>query len=187
MSFIKDHLYLTKQNVKWFLLLAFGYGVFYWANNLLTASLYLETGAHIIHLPSGVCMVIVLVAGLLGALALMVATFPYSYLMMFNENLPLALTGSIATGLIPLSSIYLLNKIKPFDRNLSSITLRTLLILSIVYAVINTSTQQLIIFIFDESKNPLNALLVMFTGDILGILIVLYSIRIIAKIIKSSR
>ncbi|NCW78796.1 MAG: hypothetical protein EBV64_12740, partial [Oxalobacteraceae bacterium] len=60
-----------------------------------------------------------------------------------------------------------------------------LFFLSITFAVLNTLIQQSLIFVFGESQNPLNAVLVMFTGDILGIFIVLYVIRIIGKIIKS--
>ena len=180
---MKYLIHLTQQ-AKWFFLLACGYGVFYWINNLLTTSLYLETGAHIVHLPSGVRMVIVLIAGLTGSLALMLATFPNTYLAIFSENLPLAVVSSIATGLIPLATIYVVRQFMTLDKNLSNLTPYKLFVLSVAFALINTFTQQSLIFAFGESKNPLNAVLVMFTGDILGIFIVLYLIRIAAKIIS---
>ena len=172
------------QQAKWFFLLACGYGIFYWINNLLTTSLYLETGAHIVHLPSGVRMVIVLIAGLTGSLALMLATFPYTHLAIFSGNLPLAVVSSVATGLIPLATIYVVKQFMSLDKNLSNLTPTKLFVLSVAFALINTFTQQSLIFAFGESKNPLNAVLVMFTGDILGICIVLYLIRIIGKIIR---
>jgi len=160
------------QRAKWFLLLTFGYGIFYWVNNLLTASLYLETGAHIVHLPSGVRMVIVLIAGVTGAIALMFASFPYVYLEIFSgKNLALAVVSSMATGLIPLSTLYVVKRFVYLDKNLSSLTPQKLLVLSIAFAVVNTSTQQSLIFIFGASQNPLNAVLVMFTGDILEFLL----------------
>ena len=185
MNFSTIYLFRVRQNAKWFFLMALGYGIFYWINNLLTASLYLETGAHIVHLPSGVRMVIVLIAGLTGAIALMIATFPYVYLEIFSENLSLAVTSSIATGLIPLIAIYVVKRFTSIDSNLSNLTPHKLFFLSITFAVLNTLIQQSLIFAFGESQNPLNAVLVMFTGDILGIFIVLYVIRIIGKIIKS--
>lgn len=177
-------LVFLKQKTKWFLILTLGYGCFYWINNTLTSPLYLETGAHIIHLPSGVRMVLVLIAGKTAAIALMVATFPYAYLGIFSGNFPLALITSVATGLIPITTIYLVRQFTLLDEDLSTLNPQKLLAISIVYAAINSITQQSLIFIFGMSQNPLNAVLVMFTGDILGIFIVLYAIKIIGKVIE---
>jgi len=58
------------DRLRLFLMVTVGYSVFNVANHYLTESLYLETGAHLIHVPSGIRMVIVLVAGVLGAVAM---------------------------------------------------------------------------------------------------------------------
>lgn len=55
------------DRVRLFFTLTLGYAVFNVANHYATESLYFETGAHLIHLPSGVRMVLVLVGGSMGA------------------------------------------------------------------------------------------------------------------------
>ena len=59
-----------------------------------------------------------------------------------------------------------------------------LLVISITYAVTNATVLQAIFYLFGQAAHPINAWLVMFTGDILGIVIVLYILRIIGKILK---
>ena len=94
-----------------FLLVAVGYGLFQSGNNYLTDVIYLEPGAHIVYLPSGVRMLLVMVTGVVGALAISVASFPSTYLLLFPENPALATVLSITGGLIPLATFFLL---RPF-------------------------------------------------------------------------
>lgn len=172
------HVYLFSATI-------IGYGVFNIANHYVTESLYFETGAHLIHVPSGVRMVIVLVAGFLGSVAIALASFPYAYWYLFNEDLLVATTVSITTGLIPLTTFFLVKRFIDWQSDFADLTLPKLVILAIAYAITNATIQQSIYYLFDLAARPLNAWLVMFTGDILGIFIVLYLLRVIAKIVKS--
>jgi hypothetical protein len=167
-----------------FAFVAIGYGLFYAANNYLTDFLYLEPGAHIVHLPSGVRMLLVMVTGIVGAFAIAVASFPYSYFFLFHENLSLSASTSVATGLTPLVTFLTLRPFLNLQKNFSNLTVQKLALISVTYASINTITQQLIIHSFNQSKTLLNPMLVMFTGDILGIVIVLYILRILGKVLK---
>lgn len=173
------------HHVYLFSALTIGYGVFNIANHYVTESLYFETGAHLIHVPSGVRMVIVLVAGFLGSVAIVLASFPYAYWYLFNENLLVATTISITTGLIPLTTFFLVKRFIDWQSDFADLTLPKLVILAVTYAITNATIQQSIYYLFDLAARPLNAWLVMFTGDILGIFIVLYLLRVIAKIVKN--
>ena len=170
-----------------FVLVAVGYGLFYAGNNYLTEFLYLEPGAHIVHLPSGVRMILVMVAGIIGAFAIAVSTFPYSYLVLFPDNLALAVLGSVFTGLIPLVAFLMLRRFLDLRKNFSNLTIQKLALISVTYAALNTITQQLIIHTFYQTKPLLNPMLVMFTGDIVGIVIVLYGMRILGKVVKQNQ
>jgi hypothetical protein len=130
-------------------------------------------------------MVIVLVAGVLGSVAIALASFPYAYWYLFNEDLLVATTVSITTGLIPLITFFLVKRFIHWQSDFSDLTLPKLVILAVTYAITNATIQQSIYYLFDLAARPLNAWLVMFTGDILGIFIVLYLLRVIAKIVKS--
>ena len=175
------------HNVYLFSTLTIGYGVFNIANHYVTESLYFETGAHLIHVPSGVRMVIVLVAGFLGSVAIALASFPYAYWYLFNEDLLVATTISITTGLIPLTTFFLVKRFIDWQSDFADLTLPKLVILAVAYAITNATIQQSIYYLFDLAARPLNAWLVMFAGDILGIFIVLYLLRVIAKIVKARR
>lgn len=172
------------KRLKFFMVLTVLYAAFNLANNYATESLYLETGAHLIHLPSGVRLVIVLVAGLFGAAAITLATFPYAYLILFKSKLALSLVVSLTTSLIPLTIVSVLRKKIKFRKDLSDLNLKKLFYLSITYAAVNSTVQQFVFYLFNASTNLTNAWLVMFTGDILGIVIVLYLIRFIGKLLS---
>lgn len=172
------------DRLRLFLLVTAGYSVFNVANHYATESLYLETGAHLIHVPSGVRMVIVLVAGILGAAAISLASFPYAYWILFDGNLPLSIIISITTSLIPLTTFFIVRRIIHWQNHFADLTPRKLLIISITYATTNATVHQFIYHHFEVVERPINAWLVMFTGDILGIVIVLYLLRLVGKIMK---
>jgi hypothetical protein len=173
------------DRVRLFFTLTLGYAVFNVANHYATESLYFETGAHLIHLPSGVRMVLVLVGGSTGAAAISVATFPYAYLVLFKDNLELSIVISLTSSLIPLATLVIARKLIHWQSHFADLTPRKLLVISVAYATTNATVQQFIYYLFDIASRPINAWLVMFTGDILGILIVLYVLRIIGKSLKS--
>ncbi len=162
--------------------IAAGYLAFNIVNHYATQTLYFETGAHLIHLPSGLRLVIVLVSGVLGATAIAIATFPYAYFLLFKDNLPLSMLISLTTPLIPLVTLTLVKRFVPWKINFSDLNLQKLFILAVTYATTNATVQQFTYHLFDLASRPLNAWLVMFAGDILGIVIVLYALRIIGKV-----
>jgi hypothetical protein len=175
------------DRLRLFLVVTAGYAVFNVANHYLTESLYQETGAHLIHVPSGVRMVIVLVAGVLGAAAISLASFPYAYWILFDGNLPLSIIISITSSLIPLTTFFVVRRIIHWQNNFADLTPRKLLIISITYATTNATVHQFIYHLFDVVERPVNAWLVMFTGDILGIVIILYLLRLAGKIKKDRK
>ena len=181
---IIDALKNDADRLRLFLAVTAGYSVFNVANHYLTESLYLETGAHLIHLPSGIRMVIVLVAGVLGAAAISLASFPYAYWILFDGNLPLSIIISITSPLIPLTTFFVVRRIIHWQNSFADLTSRKLLIISITYATANATVHQFIYHLFDVVERPINAWLVMFTGDILGIVIILYLLRLAGKIMK---
>lgn len=184
---IIDALKNDADRLRLFLAVTAGYSVFNVANHYLTESLYLETGAHLIHVPSGIRMVIVLVAGVLGATAISLASFPYAYWILFDGNLSLSIIISITSSLIPLTTFFVVRRIIHWQNNFADLTPRKLLIISITYAMTNATAHQFIYHLFDVVERPVNAWLVMFTGDILGIVIILYLLRLAGKIMKDRK
>ncbi len=141
--------------------------------------------AHIVHLPSGVKMLMVLVSGMLGAIAITIVGFCYGAVHSFNQNYFLITLLSIASGFSPLIALFFLNKILKLTSNLSNLNWDKLLIIALTYAVINSFSHQIIALALSESTDLVNGLLIMFTGDVTGIFIVLYLFRFGLKVMKA--
>lgn len=177
-----------KEEVQLLIYLVVGYGFFYFLNNVLTPALYVVPGAHLVHLPSGLKIFMVLVTGLTGSLAIAVVGFLWSSLYMFKENYLLTLLLAVVSGVIPWLSIHILNKKTQLSPDLSDLTWKKLLALVLIFAVLNSTCLQLIVYAFGESTDLLNGIWVMLVGDMTGIFIVIYILRFVLKaleIIKS--
>lgn len=158
-----------------------GYGLFYAINNYFTDWLYVVPGAHLIHLPSGIKILMVLVAGVLGASAIAIVALIYSGILMFPENWSLTFLMGLASFSAPLLSVALVQRVSPFGENLSKLRLGHLANLALSFAVINSSLHQAAIYLLGFSGDFINGFLVMFTGDITGTFIALYLLRFALK------
>ena len=176
---------LTK--IKLLALMILGYGSFYFLNNYLTKGLYLAPAAHIVHLPSGVKMLMVLVSGVLASLAITIVGFVYGIAVNFHQNYMLAMVLATASGAAPLIALFVLEKTVKLANNLSNLNWDKLMLIAITYAVVNSFLHQLIIYSYDKNFNLLNGLLVMFTGDVTGIFITLYLFRFALKIYAAQK
>lgn len=172
---------VIKKEVQLFTYLVAGYGMLFFLNNVLTEALYVVPGAHIVHLPSGLKIFMVMVTGFTGALAIALVGFLWSVLFMFKENYPLTLMLALVSGLVPWLSVRMLRKKIDLKADLSDLNWKKLLAIVLVFALLNSTCLQLIVYAFGESTNLLNGIWVMLVGDITGIFIVIYSARFLIK------
>ena len=56
-----------------------------------------------------------------------------------------------------------------------------------MFASLNSTIHQLIIYVYGEQIDLLNGLLIMFIGDVTGIFIVLYLFRFGLKVVKANK
>ena len=172
---------VIKKEVQLFTYLVIGYGTLYFLNNVLTDVLYVVPGAHIIHLPSGLKILMVMVTGFTGALAIALVGFLWSVLFMFKENYSLTLLLALVSGLAPWLSVRILSKKIELKTDLSDLNWKKLLAIVLTFALLNSTCLQLIVYAFGESTNLLNGIWVMLVGDFTGIFIVIYSVRFLIK------
>ena len=172
---------VIKKEVQLFTYLVIGYGTLFFLNNILTEALYVVPGAHIVHLPSGLKIFMVMVTGFTGALAIALVGFLWSVLYMFKDNYPLTLMLATVSGLAPWLSLRLLSKKIQLKADLSDLNWKKLLAIVLSFALLNSTCLQLIVYTFGESTNLLNGIWVMLVGDITGIFIVIYGLRFLIK------
>ncbi len=172
---------VIKKEVQLFTYLVIGYGTLFFLNNVLTEALYVVPGAHIVHLPSGLKIFMVMVTGFTGALAIALVGFLWSVLYMFKDNYPLTLMLATVSGLAPWLSLRLLSKKIQLKADLSDLNWKKLLAIVLSFALLNSTCLQLIVYTFGENTNLLNGIWVMLVGDITGIFIVIYGLRFLIK------
>ena len=78
------------------------YGLIYSLNNALTGFLYLMPGAHLVHIPSGVKLLLVLVGGPAAALGIALVSAASSWFFMFPGEVALTLALATVNGTAPL-------------------------------------------------------------------------------------
>jgi hypothetical protein len=180
--------YLMKsfsQNFKLFVILTLGYGIFYFANNLCTEFLYLTPGAHLVHLPSGVKILMTLVTGPIGALAIFIVSNIWGVTFHFPGQFGLVFALSIGSAGVPWLVCKICSEKFQLDGDLSNLTLRSLLTISLGYAIFNSFVTQSILYLGGQSQDLWSGLEVMFLGDVTGILLIVSLARWISRFIKS--
>lgn len=180
--------YLMKsfsQNFKLFVILTLGYGIFYFANNLCTDFLYLTPGAHLVHLPSGVKILMTLVTGPIGALAIFIVSNIWGVTFPFPGQFGLVFVLSICSAGVPWLVCKICSEKFQLDGDLSNLTLRSLLTISLSYAIFNSLVTQSILYLGGQSQDLWGGLEVMFLGDLTGILLIVSLARWISRFIKS--
>ena len=173
------------QNAKLLLILTLGYGLFYFANNFCTDFLYLTPGAHLVHLPSGIKILMTMIAGPIGALAIFIVSNVWGALFPFPGQFGLVFTLSVGSACVPLLVCRFCADRFKLDGEFSNLTLPALLAISLGYAVMNSLVTQSIIYLAGESSDLWNGIEVMFLGDVTGILLVVSLARWVSRMLKS--
>ena len=154
-------------------------------NNYLTEFLLLIPGAHLVHIPSGFKLLFVLVASWIGALGIGFAALCASLFYSFPDQYLLSLELAIVNGIAPLIARIFLVHNYAMHENLAGITSRQLLVLGLVFALLNSGLNQVVLFWNGVNTNFSDGILVMFIGDITGAYIVFLILKFIStKLVK---
>jgi hypothetical protein len=163
--------------IKLLVALTIGYSIFYFTNNFLTDFLYLTPGAHLVHLPSGIKILMTLIAGPIGALAIFIVSNIWGVMFPFPGQFGLVFLLSIGSAGVPWLVCKICSDKFHLDDELSNLTLSSLLSISFSYAVLNSLLTQSIIYLAGQSQDLWGGVEVMFLGDVTGILLVVSIVR----------
>jgi hypothetical protein len=131
-----------------------------------------------IFLPSGVRLVTVLLFDKWGALGVALG----SMMVAFHDALlidPLTVwVAACISGLAPLLARQICLSLTDLDVNLKALTARGLLRMALIFSALSASLHQSWYAWRGVSADPLSSVLVMFSGDMLGTLLVLYAAKV---------
>ena len=156
-----------------YLVLTLVFGTFYALNNVVTAPLLLAPGAHLVHLPSGFKLLLVLVFGMVGALSVFTVSLVAGLGFYFVGEMPLSIELAIANAIAPFLTVKVFLDQQLVQTDLSDLRLKVLALMGLLYAVLNSAMNQLLLFWNHAIQNMLDGLMIMFTGDVLGVILVL--------------
>lgn len=161
-----------------YLVLTLVFGTFYALNNVVTAPLLLAPGAHLVHLPSGFKLLLVLVFGMVGALSVFTVSLVAGLGFYFVGELPLSIELAIANAIAPFLTVKVFLDQQLVQTDLSDLRLKVLALMGLLYAVLNSAMNQLLLFWNHAIQNMVDGLMIMFTGDVLGVILVLGLLRL---------
>lgn len=158
-------------------LLYFG---FFHLNDWLFSALEAHRGANWIFLPAGLRLLNTLLLGGEGALGLLLASFALSFGVVRSDPVTAAVSPFISAGAPYL--IYRFALARGLPSTLEKLTPATLSLLIFLYAVVTSFFHSVWYAMRGVSESFLSGFSAMFTGDLLGTVIIIYLIKLLLTI-----
>ena len=165
------------------LISALVYLLFFYLNKLFFASYEFSYGVNWIFIPSGIQLLLVLVAGVYGAIGIFLASVVIGLQNYYLDSVFLTLITALISGGSPLLARKICFDFLGVDKNLRNITFKLIIQMSLIFGLISASLHQLWFFYNNRSDDFLNSLLVMFSGDIAGTMLVLLLVSFLNMIV----
>lgn len=161
------------------------FGVAYAVNNALTPWLKLVPGAHLVHIPSGIKLVLVLIFEMTGAVSIATVSL-IAGLFFYFPGQPLVSTElAIVNALAPLLTVALLTSKDGIDGWLETLRRDKIILMGLVYSALNSSLNQLVIYWNHLTDDIISGLGIMFIGDLTGVFITMLILKSIGRLIRS--
>jgi len=180
---------LKKVNKNIYILLAST--VFYYFTFLVNQKLFstyeFSFGVNWIFIPAGIQLLLVLVAGVYGAIGIFLASVAIGLENYHLDSVFLTLITAFISGSSPLLARKICFDFLGVRRNLSNISFSLIVKMSLIFGLISASLHQVWFFYNNKSDAFLNGLAVMFGGDIAGTLLVLLLVSFSNTILNSNQ
>ena len=158
------------------------YFIFFQLNEWLFSSLELHSGANWIYLPAGLRLLSTLLLGGRGAIGLFLASLAVFTFNFAQIDFTTMLIASVISAFMP----YLAYRTALYfgmNPSLENLSVKALFVLTFLYTLMSSTTHSFWYWIRGTSTDFFSTLSVMFIGDLIGTLIVIYAIKFALMII----
>ena len=169
------------------LISALVYLLFFYLNKLFFDIYEFSYGVNWIFIPSGIQLVLVLVAGVYGAIGIFIASLIIGLKDYYLDSVFLTSITALISGGSPLVARKICFDFLGVDKNLRNITFKLIVQMSLIFGLISASLHQVWFFYNNRSDDFLNSLLVMFSGDIAGTMLVLLLVSFLNMIVLKNK
>ena len=149
---------------------------FYQLNELLFSALEVHKGANWIFLPAGLRLLCTLVLGGEGAIGLLLASFAISFGPQAHADIVTAVIAPVISAGAPYL-IYRFALFRGMPATLEQLNARSLSLLILMYAAASSFLHSVWYSMRGISADFLSGLIAMFVGDLIGTMIVIYTIK----------
>lgn len=180
---MKNNKWLDSKLLK-FLVLTVGFGVIYAVNNMLTPFLKLVPAAHLVHIPSGVKFLIVLIFWVTGALSIATVSLLAGIFFFFPDNLAVSVELALVNATAPLLTLICFKGTRSLDEFIAQLCWPQLLKMGVLFSLLNSAMNQLVVYWNGVAKDILTGIEVMFIGDLTGFFITLSLLKLLGPFVK---
>jgi len=160
--------------------------VIFYLNKLLFDTYEFSYDVNWVFIPRGLQLFIVLIAAVDGANGVALASIAIGFELYFLESSIRTLITAFITGGSPLLTRKICFDFLGVDKELTKITSKAILQMSVVIALINATLHQLWFFYNDKSDAFIKSLLVMALGNLLGTALVLTTLKLLTPKIDTA-
>ena len=167
---------------------ALAYAALFYFNSWLTSGLIFGAGVNWIYLPAGLRLFLTLIFGLPGAIGIVLASFLISYCGGLSNDLVVCVGTGLISGFAPyIARIFVFNT-TDLAPDLSNLSLPKLLICILVYAALSAGLHQYwYLTVALDDSGTMNHFIAMFTGDVLGSLLLISLIKYGLDLVRKLR
>jgi len=162
---------------------ALAYYLIFQLNKLFFGIYEFSYGVNWIFIPSGIQLLLVLVAGIDGAVGIFLASLFIGLENYFLYSIFRTTITAFISGFAPLLARKICFDFLGVDSNLRNITLKLIVKMSLIFGLISASLHQVWFYYNEKSDDFLSDLLVMYAGNIIGTILVLLSVTFINMIV----
>jgi len=155
-------------------------------NMMLFNTLELHSGANWIFLPAGVRLLCTLLLGVEGAIGLLIASLIISTQTYGEMGLLTNVVSSFISAGAPYL-VYRLALINGLPATLEKLTAAKLALLCLVYAFVSALLHSIWYTLRSVNTDMLTGFAAMFTGDLVGTLIILYAMKMVLAAVRRAR
>lgn len=161
---------------------------FFQFNGWLFADLMYREGVNWVFLPAGFRIILVLILGLPGAMGIMLATWFIDRDSLGTSSMWLALVNGVVSGFTPLWVLKILERGQRSQHLLKNITAQRLLNFTLIFAAASALAHHLVWLLLGRADiNIWVDVWLMFVGDAIGALLMLYGFKLLLSRFKINR
>lgn len=175
---------IIKAPILKFLTLTLAFGALYTINNLLTPFLRLLPAAHLVHIPSGIKFLMVLIFWLTGVLSIATVSLLAGLFVYFPDNYWVSIELAVVNAVAPLLSLMFFKGSMPLDELISQLNWSKLLRMGVVFSILNSSMNQMVLFWNGITSDVLSGIEVMLIGDVTGFYITMTLMKLFNQYFK---